>query len=196
MVRELTISFLVAFMTAIVAISVFYYGFMHKPQLETAKIFSTLYERCQGYVEKSESFDASNLAPGGLRPSTKNTANSLEDQYIWHHPQELIVVKATERSNQNRIRRQCNISLSANGKRPPISSIGLVMMEFFSIKRNLLAEGNHVEYTYPYQVQDTFAFRSKGVDKFGCAVIHSFSLDNIGENFHMKLFQEGIACEI
>lgn len=196
MFRELAFTIVVAFTSAIIAISVFYFGFMHKPKLETSTVFSTIYERCRDYVENAESFDTTKLLQGGLHSSTTNAIGNLKGQNLWHHPQELIVVRTIERSIQNTNRRQCRISLSKYGKRPPTSTIGLVMMEFFSIKSRLLADGNHLEYAYKYPVPETFSFRSKSIDELGCAVIHSFSLDTIGENFQVHIFQEGIACQL
>jgi len=128
-VRELMFMFFVALISGIIAISFFYYSFINKPQAETAEVFSTLYGRCMDYVEKSAVFDASSLVQGDIDTAGGSAFKGREDNLIWHHAKELLVVQLQEKLSQDRNSRQCSISLSANGKRPSLEAIGLVVLD-------------------------------------------------------------------
>lgn len=197
LVRELAFTFFVALFAGIVAIAVFFYGFINKPQAETAEVFSTLYERCIDYVEESEPFDTSGLVQGDIDASGNSTYTGRGEGLIWHHAKELLVVQLNEKIGQDRTRRRCSISLSANGKRPSMEAIGLVVLEYFSLRRRFIfTDDTHQEFSFKYSAPETVAFRSNNVDEFGCTVVHSFFVDTVGEDFRAHLYQSGNACEL
>lgn len=194
-VPELAFTFFVALLSGSIAISLFFYSFIYKPQPETAEVFSNLYSRCMDYVEKSAVFDATGLVQGNIDASGNSTFKGGKQNRTWHHAKELLVVKLREEISQDRISRQCSISLSENGKRPPLEAIGLVVLEYFSLRRKFIfIDDSHQEFSFKYSAPETVAFRSNSVDEFGCTVVHSFMVNTVGENFRANIYQVGNAC--
>ena len=198
MVRDLIWSFSTAFLFTLLGIAFLYYVFIRDTHVDTAEIFSDLYERCTDYVESSVDFDSKGLIEGGLRSEKTLQIDRLRGHSIWHHPKALLVVTTIDKNYLNNPinKRQCKVGLSENGKRPSITKVGLMLIEFFSIKRKRITEETHIDYVYEYPVPETFAFRSKALDQYGCATIHSLLLDSGGDNIRVHIFQEGIACSV
>ncbi len=198
LLREMIFAFLVVFFFIILSFSAYFYLFKQEPQANPAEIFSSIHERCRGFVESDETFDADGLAEGDVLPGSFKQTNQRAGRSVWHDPDSLIVVSLShedlEKAPKNK--RQCKISLSGSGERPPVSTIGLVTIEFFAIRHKLIRAESHVEYTFNYPVQEQFAFRSKKLDRDGCATMHLFVLGVISETFYMTMFRTGIACNI
>jgi len=149
------------------------------------------------YVEKSAAFDTSGLVQGEIDLSGNSTFKGRGENLTWHHAKELLVVQFREKISQDRTRRRCSISLSANGKRPSLEAIGLVVLENFSLRRKfILIDDSHQEFNFKFIAPQAVAFRSNNVDEFGCAVMHMFSVDTVGENFTADIYQVGNACEL
>lgn len=132
-------------------------------------IFSELFDRCARYVEGSTDFDSEGLIEGDVR-AERPTGSAHKPAYsLWHHAEALFVVSVKDNPNSGTEinPRICDVGVSSNGKRPPLSVLPEVLYEYVSLRREKLRTDAYAQYHLPYYAPESFAFRSSSVDDRG-----------------------------